>query len=139
MRTVYAIRFDINPKEKPIHLIVEEIKSILAEWVRRKYKVCWRMDFNIPYEHKIYTPIKDHEITAYHVKTDGIEKVVLDWTHPDDKDNTIRWKTTYILSSDGTLIEATAIVRVFSAQYTLQPLGYYKAGRPRFLREILKM
>jgi hypothetical protein len=138
MRTLYAIQFQVDPgQNKSITDCFHSLKNEVKDWIESKYKNLWKTSLEINRDGKYYTPIEGHTIR---VKQDSLERSVLttiDWTHPNDYEDSIFWQTSCIIASTDQAIEFALIIRISSASFIVKPINY-KFGRPRIVTDILE-
>ena len=137
MKTVYALQFDIYPQNLDTKTCQIEIENLIAAWVKRKYQRAWNVEVNLDFQEKSVSPLAHHAIVTGVQESDEFRYISFEWTHPDDQDKSLFWKTFCSFCSDNEKIEASIIIRIESAQFIVKPVTGYNVGKPGIVDDIL--
>jgi hypothetical protein len=110
---------------------------MIAEWVQRKYQRVWGIDLIFDLTEITLSPLTQHSLIVNLQESDDFRHVLFEWTHPDDQDKTMLWKTSLILCGDNEKIEFSITVRIESTQFLVKPVTGYNFGRPGIVDAVL--
>lgn len=138
MKTVYANQFDICSPNVDTRVTMAEIESLISSWVMRKYQRTWNTLLNLEFGTQNLSPLPNHVITMTVQETDEFRYSQFEWSHPDDQEKNLLWKTFITLCTDSNKIEFSIVLRIESAQFIVKPVLGYNFGRPGVVDEILE-
>ena len=137
MKTVYAIQFDICPQTSDTQSAMLAVEQLIAAWVQRKYKKAWVTDMSLEFQDIVISPLPQHTIATSIQESDEFRYFQLEWTHPDDQDKSMLWRTSLILCANKDKIEISIVIRIASAEFIVKPVTGYIFGRPGVVNDIL--
>lgn len=137
MKTVYAIQFDICPHNGNTRASIVEIESLIVAWVRRKYLKTSNIDLDFDFNEATISPLAQHTLVMKVQESDDYKYSQFEWTHPDELDNSLFWKTSLSVCADNEKIEISVVVRIEAAKFIVKPITGYTFGRPGIVDDVL--
>lgn len=136
MRTVYATRFTVESKSGDVPVCLEELKAATASWVSRKYDRAWASQVDVNFDSATTTPLAGHSLLAQHRQAAGADLVSIEWSHPHDLDQTVRWVTSVTIAQSGGQVELSLVLRISATKFQIRPLAF-EIGTPKLLVDVV--
>lgn len=137
MRTVYATQFTIQATaDNDIAHVWQTAQQRIGEWVKSFYQskdLC----LTFPFIGGTVEPADGHQLL---VESPGLPDPsrfwAVEWTHPDDRDNTLRWRIYITVATTGEELEFSILIRVASRSFTVVP-ARFTLRRPGIVRKLI--
>ncbi len=134
MRTVYAIQVEIGGEPAATF---ESVVGRLSGWATHKYRDRWNTEVEFPAEGGEVLPFEAHTLRTQRLRPDAGELFSLEWSHPDERDPTLRWTSVCQVARSAEQVQMQMSLRVASAAFEVRPVRF-QFGRPGVITQILK-
>jgi hypothetical protein len=137
MPNLYSIQFEVIPASgQEAGGLLNELLNRVSAWVEEKYKRSWNAQCAFPAANKSVEPLPVHSIHhSCHAVGEGA-LVRVRWTHPDDRDASMRWTTDIAIAWLGDRIQFALQLGAASMYFVVRP-AWLTIGRPRIITDIL--
>jgi len=134
MRTVYAIQVEIGGEPAGAF---ESVIGRLSGWATHKYGDRWDIEVDFPAEGGEVSPLEAHTLRTQRLRPDAGELFSLEWSHPDERDPTLRWTSACQVARGAEQVQMQMSLRVASAAFEVRPVRF-QFGRPGVITQMLK-
>src|SRR5882672_2770113 len=138
MRPLYAIQFEVAPRDQSKTNVTDEVLRCLASWISEWYLIRKSVRLDFPLEGGSLRPCNGHELTvSRRSHSSEVAHSILSWSYPDENDGNLLWHTRCEVSNFGGMTEFSLQLSLESLQFYIAPVEF-TLRRPRIIATLLR-